>query len=425
MSLDSTFLRSIRRRDMFKERVGVTPLYLFEEHTRGLVKKFSRYFKEHKSCELINKDDFLLWHREVYSNTTDSDYVLIGALLADFECPTSREAEEFLTERLRDSDVVYRTADIIERWSNGDEIEVVDQLKAVVDAAAYGGTFKSQHVVIEDSFTDILAASNDTSGFKWSLPILSEAMRPAQAGDMILVAARPDSGKTTFLCHIIQGWIRQLDEVFPGEERCILHLNNEGMGSRIKLRNVQVALGLTLTELSQLADAGEDIEANYNTVVGDASRLVIVDIHGCTNVQVERIIQKYNPGVVVWDMLDKVKYVSEGGRDSRTDEYLEGLYSWVREMGVVYKCVNVVSTQLSGDAENMQYPHLGMLKDSKTGKQGTADAIITFGSVDTYPRTRFIGLTKNKLNMGRATSRLGEVVFDGARGLITMPEVEK
>lgn len=242
---------------------------------------------------------------------------------------------------------------------------------------------------------------------------------------MILVAARPDSGKTTFLGSITRPWQQQIDEVFPGENRCILWLNNEGPGSRIKLRNVQSALALTIGELSQLASSGEDLDAMYREAVKE-DRIVILDIHGKNTAQIERKIEEYRPAVIVWDMLDHVKYVSEDlARVTRTDEYLEGLYRWVREVGVRYCCVNLVSTQLSGDAENMQYPNLGMLKDSKTGKQGQADAIITFGFVSTYPNTRFIGMTKNKLNLGKTTGRLGEVIFDGARGQIKMPEVEK
>ncbi len=425
MSIDSEFLRSIRRRNKFKERIAVTPLYLFEEKTRDIVKLMSRYFKQYKSCDVIVKNEFILWINELKGHKmTDADRTLFDALMEDFDCPMSEAAEQFLTERIQESDLVYRAADLIEKWTNGDEIEIIEQLKVVTDKAAFTRADRDGIKMVTESLSEILEHAGSDWGFKWSLPILAKAMRPAQPGDMILVAARPDSGKTTFIGDIVRPWLNQLDEIFPGEDRCILWLNNEGPGTRIKLRNFQSALGLTIPEISQLAANGEDLEGMYAEVVPGCKRMIILDIHGKNTAQVERKISELNPGVIVWDMLDKVRYVTEEiTRNSRTDEYLEGLYSLVREFGVIHNCVNVVSTQLSGDAENMQYPLLGMLKDSKTGKQGTADAIITFGAVSTYPLTRFIGLTKNKLNLGKATARLGEVKFDGARGQITMPEV--
>lgn len=427
MSLDSEFLRSIRHRNKFKERIGTVPLYLFEEKTRDIVKLMSRYFRQYKAAEVIEKDDFITWINELKGEKfSDSDKILFQALMEDFEYDLSAAAEQFLTERLQESDLVYKTADLIEKWSNGDEIEIIEQMKIVTDKAAFGRADRDGIRTVTESIEEILEHAGSKWGFEWELPVLAKAMRPAQPGDMILIAARPDQGKTTFIGNIVRPWLGQLDEIFPDEDRCILWLNNEGPGTRIKLRNYQSALGLTIPEVDQMAQTRGMLDEEYMKVVPNADRLIILDVHGKNTAQIERKIAELRPGVIVWDMLDKVKYVTEDAfRNTRTDEYLEGLYSWVRESGVIYDCVNVVSTQLSGDAENMQYPHLGMLKDSKTGKQGTADAILTFGSVDTYPRTRFLGLTKNKLSLGRVTSRLGEVVFDGGRGLITMPEEAK
>lgn len=121
MSLDSEFLRSIRHRSKFKERIGTTPLYLFEEKTRDIVKLMSRYFRQYKAAEVIEKDDFITWINELKGEKfTDADKILFDALMEDFEYDLSAAAEQFLTERLQESDLVYKTADLIEKWSNGD-----------------------------------------------------------------------------------------------------------------------------------------------------------------------------------------------------------------------------------------------------------------------------------------------------------------
>ena len=424
MSLDSEYLRSVRHRQRFKERSS-TPLYLFNEQTRELVRLMGRYFKQFKTCQTIDKEDFLTWVSETQADKlTDTKRTLYDALMEDFDCALSPEGEQFLTDRIQESDLVYRASDLLEKWSNGEELDIIEVMKALADKAAFNRDDPDGIRTVNQSIREILETSGTNWGFKWEDPLLAKAMRPAQPGDLLLVAARPDSGKTTFLGYIIRPWTQQVDELFPDEDRKILWLNNEGPGSRIKLRVLQSYLKFTIGEMSQqLLDDPDALDALYEQHFG--SKLVIMDVHGKNTAQIERKIEEVNPAVIVWDMLDHVKYVSEDlSRVARTDEYLEGLYRWVREMGVRHNAVNLVSTQLSGDAENMQYPTLGMLKDSKTGKQGQADAIITFGAVSTYPNTRFIGLTKNKLNMGRSTMRLGEVVFDGARGAISQPEAE-
>ena len=65
-----------------------------------------------------------------------------------------------------------------------------------------------------------------------------------------------------------------------------------------------------------------------------------------------------------------------------------------------------------------------MLKDSKTGKQGACDAIITIGAVNdqALERSRYIGCTKNKLvPTGAPKSPQQEMFFDGARGRYVEP----
>jgi replicative DNA helicase len=103
----------------------------------------------------------------------------------------------------------------------------------------------------------------------------------------------------------------------------------------------------------------------------------------------------------------------------RTDQLLEEMYKWARNRGVKYDCGVMATSQISADGDGMPYPTLPMLKDSKTGKQGAADVIITIGASNdaTLEYIRFIGTTKNKLRRtGAPSSPRAEMVMDGARG---------
>jgi hypothetical protein len=103
----------------------------------------------------------------------------------------------------------------------------------------------------------------------------------------------------------------------------------------------------------------------------------------------------------------------------RTDQVLEGMYQWARELAVRYKLIALATSQISAEGDGLAYPTLGMLKDSKTGKQGAVDFIITLGKKNEimYENIRFIGLTKNKLHVeGQKRSPHAEVVFAATEG---------
>jgi replicative DNA helicase len=126
------------------------------------------------------------------------------------------------------------------------------------------------------------------------------------------------------------------------------------------------------------------------------------------------------PAIVVFDMIDNIRFDGEminGGQ--RTDQMLEAMYQWGRDMAVRYDCPIIATSQISAEGDGLAFPTLAMLKDSKTGKQGAADAIITLGAKNeqAYEHIRFIGLTKNKLALeGRPKSPHSELVLDGPAG---------
>jgi replicative DNA helicase len=127
----------------------------------------------------------------------------------------------------------------------------------------------------------------------------------------------------------------------------------------------------------------------------------------------------HRPAAVLFDMVDNIKFGGEASNNGqRTDQLLEAMYQWARLMGVKHDCAVMATSQISADGDGIQFPTLPMLKDSKTGKQGAADVIITLGCVNdpAMSHFRFIGTTKNK----KARSKMpgnpqAQVTFDGDR----------
>lgn len=235
---------------------------------------------------------------------------------------------------------------------------------------------------------------------------------------------------TTFCASELTYMASQVDGLYPGEKRSILWFNNEGPGKRIVTRCFQAALNATMEDLVKLSNTPADEEfAHYRTMVrqqyaaalgGRPGALRIFDIHDMWNHEVEDIMKLHKPAAVVFDMVDNIKFggaVNNNGQ--RTDQLLESMYQWARLMGVKHDCAVLANSQISADGDGLQYPTLPMLKDSKTGKQGAADVIITLGTVNDpmLVNSRYIGTTKNKkVRTGVPASPMTEVQFDGARG---------
>lgn len=127
----------------------------------------------------------------------------------------------------------------------------------------------------------------------------------------------------------------------------------------------------------------------------------------------------------MFDMLDNIKFGgATANNGQRTDQLLEAMYQWGRIIAVKHDCVVLATSQISADGENLAFPTLSMLKDSKTGKQGAADFILTIGYQSQQPNTRFLGLTKNKLAREGGPKTLNvQAIFDGGRGRYVDPVI--
>ena len=340
--------------------------------------------------------------------------------------------EKGLMVRLAGAAAAYDLADLVTKFNAGEEIDLRAQVQTVVETFDTTVDRKIKNPQVLDPIEDLLEAEANDVGFSWRLPCLNRHIKPIRRGDFVVVAARPDKGKTTFCAAELTHMAAQVDLIFPGETRSILWFNNEGPGRNIVVRNFQAALNATIEELAQLGKtpaSNPDMVAKYRSAVreryatalgGRAGALRIFDIHGMWSNEVEDLMRLYKPALVLFDMVDNIKFGGEvNNNGQRTDQLLEAMYQWARMMGVKYDCGVIATSQISGEGDGLQYPGLGMLKDSKTGKQGAADVIITIGTVNdpVLAKSRYMGCTKNKrVRTGVGSSPMQEVIFDGDRG---------
>lgn len=421
MALDITLLQVLKHRKKYEQLHRTVNGRAIDARTKVVLADFGRYFQQVDECQVIPvTGEFMTWFSMVaHRNLTEDDLTVYRRLFEQVAKEPSEQTKQLLVQSLLEANLAVQLSDAVEAYTGEQEIDLFTVLRSAMESYELDLERKVKLPVVEAS-DDLFEDDTNNSGFKWRWSDLNRCMRPLRPGDFGILAGRPDKGKSTAVADNITFMAQQIDTVYgPGSGRTILWLNNEGPGERIFKRCIQSALGLPTSELVKLNKEGKLWPA-YEQVVGNKHTIKVMNIHGMKSWQVEEILRQVKPALVVFDMIDNVNFdgaVINGGQ--RTDQLLEGMYQWARELAVRFNCPILATSQISAEGDGLAYPTLAMLKDSKTGKQGTADFIITVGAKNEpgFENIRFIGLTKNKLELeGQPKSPKAELLLDGPAG---------
>lgn len=229
---------------------------------------------------------------------------------------------------------------------------------------------------------EIIHATFQSRGLRWRLDCLNKSLGSLRRGDFGFLFARPETGKTTFLASEVTSFLAQGDEV-------IVWLNNEEQGSKVMLRVYQAYFGVTKEELLRNP---KKYREQFQRETG--GRFHLFDSAQIHRNDVERIVSKLAPAVVVYDQIDKIK----GFVNDREDLRLGSIYQWARELAKgSHAAIGVC--QADGQAEGVRYLTMEHVANAKTAKQAEADWILGIGTVhdDASPTTRYLNISKNKL----------------------------
>ncbi len=428
MSLDITLLRLCTERDRFSRLVPNVPDDGLDESTITVLNALRAYYKEFPETTTLPLDIFKGWANKFkFGSLPDDKKSLVNLFIDRMKEPVPPEAEQGMIERLLSLEYASRTLSAVIKWNEGAEFDLLDKITAVGEDIALRMDRKARLPLVQESPEDLMKMDEDQTGITFRLSCLRNSFRPMRGGDFGIYAMRPDAGKTTFLSSESSHWITQLDNVWPGENRTGIWLNNEGPGKRIKQRWYQSALGATIPEMVEWAKDKSLTRRIQEALHGmSLDRMLFFDIHDFTSAEVEAIIKQTNPGFIIFDMIDNIRFNGElanGGQ--RTDQILEAMYGQARNWCVKYDCIGWAASQVSAEGDGQQFPTQSMLKDSKTGKQGACDFILMGGKLNdpAMEQFRYMGAPKNKLHRpGGKKDPRSEVMFDAERARFSDPE---
>lgn len=435
-AIDHNMLQICKNRKRFYQLYRMLNDKAVDPHTLSILKAYDQFFKLDEDCLVIPLEDgfktwFYLTRKQLAEN--QEARAIIDAVLAKAAQAPSEFAERVIVKQLLQADLAVKTTEVMDKYHAGEDIDPATELNHLYEDYCLAMEVSQQKFDFIELDEGLFEEDADGSGLRPRWGALQNYMRPWRPGDFIIFASRPDAGKTSAIADNITYMAPQVaesnaaihfewkDNGEVGEQpkpRCILWLNNEGPGKRILKRVVQAAFGIPMSEIVLKQQQGVLWDEYEALVGGDRTIIKVKDIHGWSNVQVEELIKATNPALVVYDMIDNIQFAGLGGNGgTRTDQLLEAMYAWGRNMAVIHDHVGLATSQTSADAADVCYPAMHMLKDSKTGKQGACDAIIMMGVKEggMDEATRWISTPKNKMAIeGMGKSPKEEMVFQYA-----------
>ncbi|AXY81897.1 hypothetical protein HOU73_gp29 [Pectobacterium phage Koot] len=412
--MDRLLLAVLKDRSKFRQLRGAVPDDLVGQETISMLAWYDCWFKAFPDKDRVDTESLRsLFNLRVGNTIDENQRAIMGMLFRKLDEPVDQHEVEGITAQLFERDFKGKAAALINRYDNGDEIDLTFELNRLAHENMRRTSASSPASYIDAPIADILNDFQGDRGLKLVTQLLRSSVGGLQGGDSIAVAGRPDKGKTSLLAANLVNFAPQLAGM-DWSGRPMLWLNNEGSGRRIIPRIYQAALKCTFAEMVAKSNAGTLVQEYTEAMHGE--RILVKDMHGSTLGQIEQVIEELNPCVVVFDMLANFRMPGVGG-GNKTDA-LEQMWQETREMAVRHAFVAMPTVQISADGDDQMYPPYSALKDSKTGIQGATDVILMMGALNSIEMDTVRGFStpKNKRQMqGTPSNTPGQVFFDKER----------
>lgn len=202
-------------------------------------------------------------------------------------------------------------------------------------------------------------------------------LRPGHA---VIVAARPERGKTLFGVNFASSFLHQGAKV--------LYIGNEDPVPDLVLRLLSNLSGMTEEQMFADKDTAMERARSHGY-----DNCVFVGMSPGTLYEIEATVRKHDPDVVIVDQMRNVRANTENNT-----QRLEMVAQELRNIARRHQCVVVSMTQVGDSGRDKLVLNDGDIDGSNTGIPGACDVIVLIGSNEDYELRdlRMLTLAKNK-----------------------------
>lgn len=379
--METALLKVFENPDNWKY-LDVVQAHQVTQETWTVIRDLIKY-TEHESE--LDWDNFSTWFCTVAHPSYKADVLDVYRNLfsAVKDCEESYTSEQIL-EALQEREVATKISEVALSIASGSGTHEIQDIATLL--SSYSPRTHDVPTVTDD--IDELSKFLTATGLDWRLDCLNQSVGPIGPGDLILLAARPEVGKTSFLASEAAHMVQQIPE-----DKYVVWFCNEEAGQRVRWRIIQAVTGMTTAEI--MADKMK-ATTEYERLGG--KRIKLIDNQEVHFGDIKKILTDLPPGLIVYDQLRNVRGYSKAGTDV---ERLKHLYREARALAVLAPTMTV--HQARGDAEGELWLHQHQLEGSQTEVQGALDVQIMLGrSHDpAYDESlRGLSVVKNKLTGG-------------------------
>lgn len=340
-------------------------------------------FKNNKDINNINKELFISIFNTNYSNIKDKD-IILNVIDNIFNIKDNIESKNLiilsLIKKYYLQNIIEKCIDIQNNLSNKD-LDIIENI--LNDYKIKSLSLKNDSIqLISNDLDSILKKESDVTGYNWFVPELNDVLGTIKGGDMGLVVAVPETGKTAFVLSVATSILQQAGKV--------LHINNEERGSKVMLRAI---MNLTKMTRQEILLNKEKVKEKIDVYMKD--KYFLYDLVGVSILEIKRLIEKHNPDLLIIDQAWKIKVKQQ----DRNDLTLTSIYKELREIAKNFNVHVLGVSQADSNAYTKKYLTLENIFGSKIGVQGEMDYIIGISKDEEEDKAdwRYLSFPKNKL----------------------------
>lgn len=406
--MELALLKTLLNRDFYDQHKGIRcPDSIFTKDVRKIKQTLDKAMQEFEGDLTVADVEALFYsHNQTMTTATKTAYADLFHKIGKVDVIKEDIAEQVLGT-LFQQHVGEKVANLGFEFVNGTE-QSLEPLRRLLDAYKDDFTPNLRIEYDDISIETILEATDLETQWKFNIASLRRRVEGVSGGHLLLVGARPNTGKTSFHASLIagpDGWAHQ-------GAKCMVLCNEESY-ERVASRYLSAAANMTIDEVKENLPLAK---SRYEPV---RRNIRVKDSTNKDMQWVESIVKQERPDILVLDMGDK--FASK--TSDKSDVYLKDAAIYARNIAKQYGCCIIWMSQLSAAAEGKVYVDQSMMEGSKTGKAAEADLMVLISKnplvegADEQDTQRHLNIAKNKLKGG--WHGVVHCELDGGRSLYT------